>query len=78
MLVGMSAANLQGILVSGCVDRTAVAKLHGGHEPSRDKDKLHILLIRQALKLKRGTIGKRRVAKPRRRTTQKRLAPPSS
>ena len=52
------------------LDRICKSKLAAG----RDKDKLHILLIRQALKLKRGTTGKRRVAKPRRRTTRKRLA----
>ena len=44
----------------------------------RDKDKLHILLIRQALRLKRGTTGKRRIAKSRRRATRKRFARPSS
>jgi hypothetical protein len=39
---------------------------------ARDKDALHILLIRQALKLKRGRIGNRRVAKPFRRSGMKR------
>ena len=56
------------------LERICKSKLAAG----RDKDKLHILLIRQALRLKRGTPGKRRVAKPRRRTTRKRLAPRSS
>jgi hypothetical protein len=39
---------------------------------ARDKDALHILLIRQALKLKRGIIGKRRIAIPDSRAGKKR------
>ena len=49
------------------LDRICKSKLAAG----RDKDKLHILLIRQALKLKRGTIGKRRIAKPAKRAMSK-------
>lgn len=39
---------------------------------ARDKDALHILLIRQALKLKRGKLGKRRASKPLRQAGIKR------